>query len=178
VLLALTHYMGSDYEAYSAMPEAVRRLKTPDRIPIDIAEALLRVNYPFIPSGDDNVLQHMLYEGAIASALASIFPDRDADFILGVPSGHFENISRSMPELWSLASSTGLLYSSDDKTKTQLFSRMTGLDYPAYFGPAAGWMILRSYMTNNPATSLNTILSPDFYQQAQGRLIEAKYLPK
>ena len=175
VLVALNHYMGSSYEAYSAIPEPLRLLKTPDRIPIDIAEAMIRVNYPFRASDNPTMLERMLYEGAVATALSTLFPDSGREYIFGLSQDVYMNSVKSIPLTWNDLSSSGLLYSTDTKAVSQLFSRLPNPDFPPYSGPILGLHIVKSYVANNPSVTQTYRLSPDFFQQAQTRLIEAKF---
>lgn len=177
VIIALNHYMGENYAAYASFPPAIIRLKTPGRIPIDVAEALIRVNYPFTTAESPTLLQRMIYEGAIAYTLSALFPDASAADILGItPEAYSETISAT-PEIWRELSSSGALYSSDPSAYDHMFSRLSSSDMPPYVSPTTGLQILKSYIANQPDTQLKDLLTPKFYQPAQTRLIEAKFTP-
>lgn len=178
VLIALNHYMGSNYGAYASMPAAMRRLKTPDRIPIDVAEALIRVNYPFITTENTTLLERILYEGAVVTALTDLFPDYSPDEILGLTADTYSATLDALPGQWAKLSSSRALYEYDDKTVNQLFSRQPGQDFPTYLGPVIGKEIVASYIVNNPSSTLEMLLSPLFYQQAQNSLIKARFAPE
>lgn len=178
VLIALNHYMGPDYAAYNGMPEYIRAYKIPERIPIDVAEALIRVNFPYIPSDDPTLLERMLYEGAVYASLKDIFPDKSDSTILGVSPASLKDFKNNKEENWSRLSAAGALYSTQPETIGRLLSPVPEplLLMPGTPGKAAslfGDIIVSDYRRNHPETQVSTLLSPDFYHRAQRRLIEA-----
>ncbi len=47
VIVALNHYLGSDYEGYASFPDHLRRLKSAERLPLDVGRhGYVRVTFP------------------------------------------------------------------------------------------------------------------------------------
>lgn len=177
VLVALNHYLGSDYPGYETMPSYVRDGKTPSRLPADVAEAVVRVRYPYTPV-EGTLLERMLYEGAVAQVVANAAgSDGDA---LGYDTTDLDNAGRRLKEAWQALASDGLLYSTADSEISRLvspapFSRVGSIELPAKIGRYIGLQIIRSYIKNHPGTKPVTLLGNSFYGHPQQRLIESKF---
>lgn len=173
VLLALNHYMGPDYAAYEGMPATVRALKTPGRIPFDLAEALIRVNYPYTPSDDPTFLERMLYEGAVAAAVTAVTPGHLPHSALAMSEADYKEALQAEADTWRTLSSDGTLYSTSPDLISRLFSSRSQQRDASF----TGLRIVESYLRNNPSATLADLLSPDFYTRSQTRLIDARYRP-
>lgn len=173
VLVALNHYMGADYEAYSGLPAYIREQKTPQRLPLDLAEALIRINYPYIPSDNATALERMLYEGSVGRAVRSTTLSSTPAAINGTTEDVYKALATEAPDLWLALSAEGVLYSTSDDEINRLFTTGPNGNIGRYFGLA----IVDSYASLHPEATLEYLLSPEFYTPAQSRLIEAKYRP-
>lgn len=179
VFIALNHYMGPTYEAYDGMPAYVRMNKTPERIPVDVAEALIRVNYPYEPSPDATLLERMLYEGAVYAALTGLFDSRDEYSILGVTEEDYKNLRAKNDDNWARLSEAGALYSTQPDVIARLMSPIPDApllmpDTPGKAGVFMGMSIIKDYIDRHPDTEISSLLQPDFYTDAQRRLIESR----
>lgn len=180
VMVALNHYLGSDYDGYSAMPAYSRQFKTAERIPTDVAEALIRVNYPYQPT-DGTLLERLLYEGAVIRA-AMLADGDDTAAALGLDDEEYRLTGKSTRELWGALASERLLYSTspDDiarLTEPAPFTRIGSMKLPGRACRLIGLEIIDNFMTNNPDATISDLLSPDFYGQSQNRLIASRYNP-
>ncbi len=83
MLIALNHYLGSEYDGYEHWPAYARLDKTPERLPYDIAEALVGNEYPYQGGDAPTVLSRMIYEGVLAYAKMQLVPESDITQALG-----------------------------------------------------------------------------------------------
>ncbi|MDE7386275.1 MAG: hypothetical protein K2N28_03965 [Muribaculaceae bacterium] len=177
VLVALNHYLGSDYPGYETMPSYVREGKTPTRLPADVAEAVVRVRYPYSPV-EGTLLERMLYEGAVAEVVAQA-TGNDGD-ALGYSIADLDTADHRLKDVWYTLASDGLLYSTADGEISRLvspapFSRVGSIELPSKIGRYIGLQIIRSYIKNHPDAKPVTLLENSFYGHPQQRLIESKF---
>lgn len=180
VMIALNHYLGSDYAGYSSMPEYRRRLKTASRVPADVAEALVRINYPYHPT-DGTLLERMLYEGAVLRAVSEAL-GVDAATASGMSSDEYQTVKNNSREIWEALATERLLYTTSDADISRLtlpapFSTIGKMQLRARAANIIGLEIIDSYTRENPDTDMQRILSPEFYGKAQQRLIESRFNP-
>ena len=167
--LALNHYLGSESPAYSDWAYYRRKLKNREMIPVDIAESLLAISYPYKNEEENNtVLSRLLYEGSLAIAKEAMVPDASLASVLGFTESEMEDIIKNEDFIRKQLIDGKLLYSSDDKVKSNLFepspaSTMISSDAPGRAIRYIGYRIVREYLKTNPETSLSYLLSPDFY---------------
>ena len=178
VMVALNHYLGSDYPGYSSMPSYLTRFKTPAQIIPDVVEALVRVNYPFKPA-DGTLLERMLYEGAVARAVNEVCDENDA---VGMTNDEYVTVKSYEHDLWTALAAEKLLYASAQLYAGRLLDpsagvRVGNLELPGRALRVTSLGIIDSYMRNNEETNLPTLLSPDFYNTPRERLIESRYNP-
>ncbi len=177
--IALNHYLGADYEGYRGMPDYMRVLKNPDRIPFDLLEAVIRVNYPYSPT-EETLLERMFYEGAIINELCRLTNSTPAK-VLGIPEEQYTTFNNNLNIIWQTIAANNLLYSTDNKEIDRLIQPSPSVDFgqiqlPGKTGRLVGYKIIQSYIKNNNADRFK-LLSPQFYSTAQKRLLEAKFRP-
>ena len=175
VFVALNHYLGSDYAGYETMPAFVRRGKTPSRLPSDVAEAVVRVAYPYTPV-EGTLLERMLYEGAVAQTVSTA----TGNDIPGYTTTERESADSKLKDTWLALASDGMLYTTADNEIARLidpapFARVGSLELPAQIGRYIGLRIIHSYLKNNPGTQPVEMLQNSFYGRPQERLIESKF---
>lgn len=180
VLVALNHYLGADYPGYASMPAYLTRFKTPGRIVPDVAEALVRVNYPFVPA-DGTLLERMLYEGAVIRAVAEACGTDDAT-AAGLTHDDFAAVKKAEHDLWGALASEKLLYAPEESHAGRLLGpsgRVTvgSITLPGRALRVTSLGIIDSYMSANDSADLPTILTPRFYNTPRERLIESRYNP-
>lgn len=180
VMIALNHYLGSDYAGYTSMPEYRRCLKRAARVPADVSEALVRINYPYHPT-DGTLLERMLYEGAVLRAVSEAL-GADAAIASGMSSDEYQTVKNNSRAIWEALATERLLYTTSETDITRLtepgpFSTIGKMQLPARAANIIGLEIIDSYTHENPDTDMQQILSPEFYGKAQQRLIESRFNP-
>lgn len=183
VYIALNHYLGSDYPGYDGMPAFVRSVKSPDRIPADVAEAVISVNFRYRPSDDETVLSRMLYEGALLNAVEEIVGggDNGRAVIFGWNDGQLDWAERNEKSMWDALVGRGMLYSSVRMDLDRLFSpspatAVLSPEAPGRMGRFLGYRIVKSYRQANSGVTLDSLLSEGFYNNPRS-LIGASYSP-
>lgn len=176
VLVGLNHYLGAEHPAYSGFPEYVARLKTPARLPMDVGEALVRRRYPFAGSDDATLLSRMLYEGAVARAVA----DSPAE-ALGYDGDELEALRKAEPVMWQQLAERRMLYSTDPDIAARMISpapstSILGSGLPGRAGRFIGWEITGAYLDANRDATVADLLDPSFYM-ADDALLKSRYRP-
>ena len=180
MLIALNHYLGPDYPGYAGMPEYIRRQKSPEMLPYDIAEAMVATAYPY-DGNNATVLNRLLYEGALAEAKMRLVKDASPAVALGYDDDTFKQIEQNEHDLWQKILEKKLLFDHDPTTAARLVapSPVTGIlgtRVPGRVGRYVGWRIIRTYLERNPDTTLSDILSSNFYM-SDDILRKAGYRP-
>lgn len=182
LLLGLNHYLGSDYPGYEYFDIYLRHNKTPQHLPYDFAEAVIKSDFKYLPSPEHpDLLSLMLYEGAVMYVIGTIMPEYSENELLGYEPWELEWLQKHEKSLWDGLVSQKLLYSTDPLVAARLISpapRSASLN-PEAPGRAAryiGYRIVKSYMKHNSDTSPAELLSPDFYNDFS-TLVNAKYNP-
>lgn len=179
ILLGLNHYLGADYPGYGSFGSYVLPFKVSTRIPLDIAEASVAVNYPYQPGDDATVLNRLLYEGALMHAVIAVVPDATPWMVLNYGKNEADEVARAESHIWNAIISRGLLYSTDSMDAQRLVSQapstaVIDASVPGMAGRYIGYKIVESYMRRHPEATVEFLLSPDFYGNAAS-FIEARY---
>lgn len=182
VYIALNHYLGANHPAYDGWPDYQRVLKTRRQIPVDVAEALLAVNYPYNPGENTTVLSRLLYEGGLAMAKQALVPDASLESILGLGAEALEESSRHEAFIWKQLLQENKLYSTDSELMSNLFdsrpaSTRISPDAPGRAVRYTAYRLVASYLQNNPDTELKFLLSPEFYNGGVEVLRASGYAP-
>lgn len=158
--VALNHYLGQDYAGYNSMPQDVKMLKKPYRIPIDIAEAMISTNYPYVPK-ESTLLEEMLYRGAIAVSLDKVTGGsyNTAD-LLHLSDMQYQQLVNNDAKQWKQIIEGGKLYEINSEPASTV----------SYYG----YKIMDSYLKNNPDTPISQLLMPQFYHDALNVLIASR----
>ncbi len=174
VFIALNHYLGVDYPGYAGrFNEYERQMKTRERIPYDVAEAIIATLKPF--EGDSTgvtVASRLLYEGALLASVRTVVPGADDSLVLGFTPQQWQWALDHEAEMWKALLGRGMLYSVSPTDAARLFSPSpsTGVlhrDAPGRMGRFLGLRIVDSYLDNNPGTTLSQMLSPSFYNDSR-----------
>ena len=186
VFIALNHYLGSGHPAYSGFPAYQRRQKTPSRIPLDVAEAVLAASYPYVPPkadvGGATALSRMLYEGALIELVmrATGVSEQEA---LGWTPDELRWAAANERRVWDEMLRRRLLFSTDPAVGTRLLDPapsvpLVNASSPGRIGRFMGRRIVDSWLrATGSAPSADRLLSPEFYNSRQ-TLGEAGYNPR
>lgn len=179
--IGLNHYLGVDYEPYGYFPEYMRHLKVRERIPVDVAEAIIRTSYPYAPSSDyPRVIGRLAYEGAVAMAVMSVTGE-DAMNVLGYSPEQYMWLKDNERDVWDALISRQLLFSTDASVVRSLVdvgphSSVISPDAPGRAGRYMGTSMMQQYVKNNPEVTLEQLLSPEVYE-SDDLLTKAGYRP-
>ncbi|MBD5193413.1 MAG: hypothetical protein HDS91_02690 [Bacteroidales bacterium] len=180
MLIALNHYLGEDFEGYAGFEHYRRRLKTLDRLPYDVAEALIRSAYPYSDSAS-TVTSRLFYEGAVAKAVEAIVPGSHDSDVLGYDDEQMEWARSNERHVWESLVGQQLLFSSSDMDMTRLFdpSPATSIihpEAPGRLGRFIGLRMIRSLLDHESSLTLHQLLTPRFYASPEA-LQAAEYHP-
>lgn len=179
VLVGLNHYLGADYPGYEPFESYLLPFKVVRRIPLDIAEAVVAVNYPYQSSDNATVLNRLLYEGALMCAVMKVLPDVTPWTVLNYEKEEADAVEKNEPYIWNAIIGRELLYSADPMDAQRLVSQapstaVIDASVPGMAGRYIGYKIVESYIRRHPESTLEFLLSPDFYNNASS-FIEARY---
>lgn len=169
VYIGLNHYLGIGYEPYGYFPDYLRWLKVRERIPIDVAEAIVRSSYPYSPQSDyPTALSQMAYEGAVALTVMRVAGVNEAE-ALGYDEMSFNWLADNERSVWDAMVSRRLIFSTDYNVRRSLLSPApsTSLISPSVPGRAGryvGLKLVESYLGKHPSAGPDMLLSPDFYE--------------
>ncbi len=170
MLIALNHYLGSDYAGYSHWPEYMVKNKTPQALPYDIAEALVATSYPYALDGENaTLLSKMVYEGVIAHAKLLLVPEATAAGALGYTNDEMKWLADNERNIWQSLVKWQLLYDTSENISDRLIApspevTLTVPSAPGRVGRYIGYRIVEDYLADKPQMKLNDMLLPEFYK--------------
>lgn len=164
LLVALNHYLGADCPFYRGLPEYSLSAKTPAQLPLDIAEAQVATQYPFI---GQTALARMAYEGVLAMARQQLTGCTEAE-ALGYTPEQWSDIERNEARLWRQLASLKLIYTADQLSIDQLvapapYTTPLGPDTPPRLGRYFGYRIVQALLKRDGRKPLPELLAPQFY---------------
>jgi uncharacterized protein YjaZ len=126
-----------------------------------------------------SLLNEMVYRGKILYVCDLLVPETEDSLKIGYTTKQFEWMLNHEQESWSFFIDQQLLYSNNSKTFTKYVSDGNGTsgfpsEAPAQIGSYIGWQIVRSFMKNNPTTTLEELFT---MQNAQVILAQSNYKP-
>lgn len=181
LFIGLNHYLGYDYKYYEYFPDYIRVLKERPRIPVDVAEAIIRSVYPFkTADGYPSVAARLAYEGAVTEAVMRV-TGRDEAFVLGYDEGRYRWLCDNEEKLWQTIVGRKMLFSTDFEVVRSLvdaapYVSVISSEVPGRAGRFIGHRLVEAYMKNNPETDMPTLLQASFYNSPT-LLTSAKYNP-
>lgn len=179
MLIALNHYLGADYPGYAGFDNYLRQNKTREKLPYDIAEALVALAYPYQPDENETLLNRMLYEGALLEAIMRLVPEAQESLAMGYTTEQLEWLRVNSKQAWQAVVGRQLLYSTSSSDidrmvnpapKTMLLHQ----ESPGRAGRFIGYCITQSYLSHHKDATLEHLLSPDYYN-SRSTLVESEY---
>ena len=167
LFLGLNHYLGTDYPPYAYFPDYIRARKIPERLLPDIAEAIVRGNYPYRPSAEyPTALSRMLYEGAVTEAVMQIcgLSEQQA---LGYDTEAMKWAEANEHRVWQTMAEQKMIFSTDPQLAAMLvspapFTSVINPLSPGAIGRFIGHRIISTTLDRH-AIALPDLLSPAFY---------------
>lgn len=181
MLIALNHYLGSDYEGYEGFEKFKRREKEQERIPYDVAEALVRTYYPYQSSKGD-VSSRLLYEGAVLSTVKEMIGEKDDSKVLAYSGDMMEWSDKNEAKIWATLVNRNLLFSTSGVDAEKLFNpspatNVINSEAPGRIGRYIGLRVIESLYKAEPNLRPENLLSSHFYD-ASTSLQRTRYSPK
>ncbi|MDE7467806.1 MAG: hypothetical protein K2M61_05575 [Muribaculaceae bacterium] len=179
MLIALNHYLGRDFQGYQGLPEYLRMGKTPQRLPYDMAEAMVANRYPYEKNDSSTILSRMVYEGALTLAKIKMVPDGSLQGALGYTTEQLQWLDENQGSLWNEMTNKKLIYSTSEDVMDKLMAPAPATTIlspysPGRVGRYIGYCIIVSYLEANAKTTIPQLLSPSFYNNPK-ILIESAY---
>lgn len=168
VYIGLNHYIGQTYEPYSYFPDYIRARKVPERLVPDVAEAIIRRDFPYSPgNGYPTALARLLYEGAVVEAEMQLTGISEQQ-ALGYDDEQMKWLNKNERQLWETLAARKYLFSSDPQVASSLvslapFTSVIGQEVPGASGRFIGHRIVSAYLDRH-AVNLSWLLSPEFYE--------------
>lgn len=176
--VGLNHYLGADYAPYAYFPDYIRVRKTPERLMPDIAETILRRDYPYSPQEEyPTVLSRLLYEGALIEAEMQLSGVSEQQ-ALGYDDTQMKWLMDNERQLWETIVGRKYLFSTDSQLAASLvnlapFTSVFGQEVPGAAGRFIGHRIVNAYLDNR-AIPIPQLLTPGFYE-SETILQDARY---
>lgn len=179
MLIALNHYLGTNYPGYEHWPVYMRIDKKPERLPYDMAEAMVASRHPYEGGDGATVLSRLIYEGVLTAAKMELVPDARLGEALGYNEAELEWLDKNQNEIWMSLIEQNLLYDTSEMTADRLVApapatAIISSSTPRRAGRYIGYRIVSEYMRHHSDMSLADILKPQFYTD-QNVLIESGY---
>lgn len=168
MLIALNHYLGTDYEGYNGMPQYRRAVKTPAMLPYDVAESLLANSYPYEGNDSHTLLSEMLYDGALTFAKMRLVPEAKLNLALGYSPDQLAWCDENEGRIWQTLMSKKLIFDTStfniDRIMTPAPStELINASAPGRVGRYVGYKLVESYMEANPDSTIASLLNKAFY---------------
>lgn len=180
MFIGLNHYLGADYGLYDYFPDYIRLRKEPARVIPDVAESLIRRDFPYTSQSEyPTVVSRLIYEGSVVEAVCRL-TGLSPQSVLGYSNDQWAWLEKNEKEMWEALAARKLLFSTDEMNASMLVglspaTTILNIESPGYAGRFIGYRIVRSYLDEN-STPLQQLLEPSFYDDAQ-TLSRSAYVP-
>ncbi|QZE13502.1 hypothetical protein K4L44_13090 [Halosquirtibacter laminarini] len=161
--VSLEMYLGSDCPYYDmlAIPKYKHKLMIRERIPLDIMEFWLRVQYP-MSIKKRRLIDYLIYEGKILYALTYIFPDKDIFFSIGYNKDQWRWCETSEAAMWNYLVDQKMLFDTNQLLVRKMvgpspFTNFFTTKSPGQCGRWIGYRLIESYMKKNPGVTIQKL---------------------
>lgn len=168
MLIALNHYLGSDYPGYTSFEAYRRRDKTPAAMPYDLAASLAATQYPMTMTEPATLLNWMLYEGALVEVRMRLVPEANLAMAIGVDEAQLDILEANTKDIWREMAAMRLIYDTDPLTIDRYLGASPSTPLlqgraPGRTGRYIGYRIVKAWLSRYPDTPLTNLLLPTFY---------------
>lgn len=168
MLIALNHYLGSDYPGYTSFEAYRRRDKTPAAMPYDLAASLAATQYPMATTEPATLLNWMLYEGALVEVRMRLVPDANLAMAIGVDGAQLDMLEANTKAIWHEMAAMRLIYDTDPLTIDRYLGASPSSPLlqgraPGRTGRYIGYRIVKAWLSRHPDTPITNLLLPTFY---------------
>ncbi len=169
--IGLDLHLGADYPLYASAghPQYLSRTFTKENL---LANTLMGYAKSILYENRDKnrLIDKMIYQGKLLYLVEQLLPDTDKSKLIGYTPEQYQWCRENETQIWSFWIDKKLLY----ETQSGKYGRfvapspttagMPG-ESPGNVGSWTGWQIVRSYMKNNPETTLKDLLGIEDGQQ-------------
>lgn len=165
ISVSLDNYLGSDYEGYEGvfykyqLPKKERKMIVPD-----IFRGWLYAKYPH---NTENLIDGMIYEGAVIYAIETILDDYDVSDILAYDKKKIKWCEDNESLIWDAIIKSNHLYSDDPFIYSKYINEApycTALngDVPAEIGKWIGYKIVSNYISDKGIKHIHEFLNGEY----------------
>ncbi len=178
--ISLDNYLGSKCRFYSQLgiPAYKRHNMEPVKIGYDAIYGLASQQFDY-KGNTENLISGMIYQGKLLYFLDAMIPDGPDSLKIGYRKEQLDWCKEHETEMWSYLVERKMLFSGDRMELVRFinpapFTTPFGQKSPGRTGVWLGWQIVKSYMKNNPKTSLQDLMKENDYHKI---LNESGYSP-
>ena len=180
LLISLDTFLGADHHLYEGIPNYIRKELDQKFILSQIAEKFAAFVIP--PAEDRTFLAQMLYEGKKMYLLDLLLPHQSDAIKIAYTQAELNWVEENELYVWQYFIERQVLYKTEfewvqrflEPAPFSKFYLQLDNESPGRIGRWIGWQIVRSYMEQNPETSLEELLK----MPAQRLFNLSKYKPK
>ncbi|MCU0360862.1 MAG: hypothetical protein MUF75_09130 [Bacteroidia bacterium] len=179
-LIGLDMYLGEKAEFYKmlAYPLYQTRKMSADYLLADVARGWLLTEFDN-STPENKLLNHCVFYGKLFYAVNALLPEAEDSIIIGYTGAQLRYCKTYEKKLWAYFAEKNRLYDNNLELIRELtgegpFTGSISKDCPPRIAMWVGWQIVRSYMKNNKAESLEDMMME---KDAAKILNKSKYRP-
>ena len=181
LLIGLDNYLGKDFKPYETDGIPFYRIirMNSDNILPDCMKVLSNVTNPVQLPGN-NLLEQMIEAGKRLYFVDAMIPEKEDRFKIGYTLVQQDWIIKNEAHVWAAIIENRMLYTTDGKLIRAFmadgpFTAEFSKESPPRMGEWLGWQIVRKYMENQPAVTLQEMMNE---KDAQKILSMSEYKPE
>jgi len=178
--ISLDNYLGSKSRFYSQLgiPAYKRHNMEPGKMVYDALYGLASQQFEY-KGNTENLISGMIHQGKLLYFLDAMIPDGPDSLKVGYSKEQLDWCQKHETEMWSYLVERKMLFSGDRMELVRFinpapFTTPFGQKSPGRTGVWLGWQIVKSYMKNNPKTTLQGLMEENDYHKI---LNESGYSP-
>lgn len=168
--LSLDMFMGDTFSAYSAIqppiPQFIHKLLDPSQIVIQNIKSVVYDKVTPYSINNMRIVDEMVSWGKLFYVLEKVMPSADHNLIIGYDENEMDWSNDNEQDIWKFFIKDQLMFQNMNAENMKLFTegprtsyQGVPLDYCSpMIGKYTGWMMVRSYMENNPDVSLQNLI--------------------
>lgn len=166
LLISLDNYLGKSSDVYVSFPDYIKHYLTSERIPIDVATAL--VNHTFTPQPNPVFVERMVDAGKEKYAIQQLLPETNEAQLFNYSKVKMAWAEDNEYSMWQYFMEKECLYDSDrdlvrrflDPAPFSKFYIKDDKDSPGQVGAWMGWRIVNSYADKHDVSLPELLATP------------------
>lgn len=183
IYIGLNHYLGPDYQGYiGRFPSYIRQLKSIERMPVDVVMARIAEQNPSEYPPHPNLLNHLLYQGALYLAVnQALGGEVPLSTLLGLSPEDMQWVQEHEADIWQNMVNQDMVFSTNSPLIRALVSPtpaspMLGDEAPGMAALYCGYRIAEAYCKKAGLTPVQMLANKDYNKNET--LSISKYAPK